>query len=169
MYFNRCTTPEEAKAEYHRLALLHHPDRGGDLRTMQDINAQYAAWCASYARSSEYTRQRQAHAEGKKTCADYHNIDEVAEVLRAKIEAALNLGLTVELCGLWVWVTGDTRPHKEELKSLAFKWAPHKEAWYFAGVPSFNRKEKTLDEIRSLYGSQTFTRKDDENAQPLPA
>lgn len=34
--------PEVVKAAYKALAQLHHPDRGGDLRQMQNINAAYS-------------------------------------------------------------------------------------------------------------------------------
>lgn len=40
-YFTACTTLEELKAEYRRLALLHHPDVGGDEEAMKAINAEY--------------------------------------------------------------------------------------------------------------------------------
>jgi hypothetical protein len=172
-YFSNCHTQEEAKAEYRRLALIHHPDRGGDLRTMQDINAQYAAFIATHAKTTERQRQAEAHAAGKKTAADYHDLDEVAEVLRVKIEAALNIpGIEVELCGLWIWLTGETKAHREEIKSIGgFRFSPDKCAWYFAAVPSFNRQKRTLDEIRQMHGSRVFSRseREEEARQPLPA
>ena len=40
-YFNNCNTLDELKKEYRRLAMIHHPDRGGDLETMKTINAEY--------------------------------------------------------------------------------------------------------------------------------
>ena len=40
-YIKDVTTLEELKQEYKRLALLHHPDIGGDTATMQAINAEY--------------------------------------------------------------------------------------------------------------------------------
>ncbi len=166
-YFETCNTLEEAKTLYKSLARQNHPDIGGDLRTMQEINSQYAEFCANFAKGDGYERQRQAHSEGKKSAADFHNLDEVAEVLRVKIEFALNLdGVEVELMGFWVWLTGNTKAHKEAIKENQ-GWAKHKEAWFFAGVPSFNRKEKSLDEIRSLHGSQRFTRaqREEETAQ----
>jgi len=46
----------------------------------------------------------------------------------------------------------------EAIKAEGFRWAHEKEAWYFAGVPSFNRQKRTLDEIRNMHGSQRFTR-----------
>ena len=169
-YFRNCQTLDEAKSLYKTLARQHHPDLGGDTRTMQDINAQYARLLATHAHTSERARQQQAHTEGRKTAADYHNLDDVIEALRIKIEAALNLGLEAELCGLWIWLSGDTRPVKEELKSLGFRWAPDKQLWYYPGVPTFNRTRRTMDEIRNMHGSQVFTRSDrrEEDATPQP-
>lgn len=170
-YFSNCKTLEEAKTLYHKLALENHPDMGGNLETMQEINSEYATFCATFANTNARKRQTEAHAAGKKSAADYHDLDEVAEVLRQKIEAVLNLGLDVELCGLWLWVTGDTKPHREALgkDGLGFKWASEKKAWYFAGVPSFNRQKITLDEIRNAYGSQTFHAEKPETAGALTA
>ena len=37
MFFERCRTLAELKAEYKRLAMLHHPDMGGDLETMKAV------------------------------------------------------------------------------------------------------------------------------------
>jgi hypothetical protein len=163
-YFDTCNSLDEAKTLYKSLARLNHPDMGGDLRTMQEINAQFAEFCATFARNEGRERMNAAHAEGRKSAGDYHDLDEVAEALRVKIEFALNLaGVEVELMGFWVWLTGNTRQYKEEIKAQGFKWAHHKQAWYFAGVPSFNRHEKTLDEIRSTYGSQKFTKRQDED------
>lgn len=42
-YFSGCKSLDELKKEYRRLALLHHPDMGGDAVTMQTINAEYDA------------------------------------------------------------------------------------------------------------------------------
>ena len=33
--------------------------------------------------------------------------------------------------GCCIWVKGDTKPHREELKSFGLKWAPKKQAWYW--------------------------------------
>lgn len=42
-YFTTCTTLDELKKEFRRLAMLHHPDHGGDTETMKAINAEYDA------------------------------------------------------------------------------------------------------------------------------
>ncbi len=153
-------TREEMKQQYRNLCFKHHPDKGGDTRTMQEINAEWALIQAREAYTEASDRQQKAHAEGKKSAGDYHDLNEVESTLREKIEFALNLdGVDVELMGLWVWLTGNTKAHKEAIKENGgWKWSQNKTAWYFAGVPTFNRKKTTLDEIRNAYGSQSFSK-----------
>ena len=43
-FFANCATLDELKKEYRRLAMIHHPDHGGDTATMQAINAEYDAF-----------------------------------------------------------------------------------------------------------------------------
>lgn len=42
-YFANCTTLDTLTKERNRLAKLYHPDLGGDVRVMQEINAQFEA------------------------------------------------------------------------------------------------------------------------------
>lgn len=41
-YFSNCRSLDELKAEYRRLTLKHHPDVGGDVETMKEINTEHA-------------------------------------------------------------------------------------------------------------------------------
>jgi curved DNA-binding protein CbpA len=43
--------PELIKAAYRCLAMIHHPDRGGDTEAMQRINSAYAGLSAKLARA----------------------------------------------------------------------------------------------------------------------
>ena len=165
-YFTECQTLEEGKKKYRALCFEHHPDKGGDVRTMQEINNQWAKFQTEHAKDEARARQKQAHSENRKSAADFHDLDQVGEHIEAVINFALNLdGVEVELMGLWVWLTGNTKAHKETIKAWnkthpeeRLKFSGKKVAWYFAGVPTFNRKDTTLDEIRNTYGSQKFTR-----------
>lgn len=40
-YFAQCKNLEELKKEFRRLAMIHHPDRCGDVETMKEINNEY--------------------------------------------------------------------------------------------------------------------------------
>lgn len=57
-------------------------------------------------------------------------IDEKIAQDRLKLEK-LN-GLIIELIGTWLWVSGNTKENKEELKAMRFKWSHNRIAWYKA-------------------------------------
>ena len=77
------------------------------------------------------------------------------------VNAALNAihgleGLIIEICGAWLWVTGETRSYSKILKEAGFFWASKKKAWYFRpeGFKSRSKGSASLDQIRDKYGSQ---------------
>jgi curved DNA-binding protein CbpA len=174
-YFENCTSLDEARSLYRKLAKENHPDYGGDTATMQEINRQWTLYQVTGAKTEARQRQQRAHAEGKKSAADFHDLDELGELLRVKVEALLNISpdLIVEVCGLWIWVTGDTKTHHAAIKAIeGMRYAHEKQAWYYAAVPSYNRTKRTLDEIRNMHGSSTFSRqprRDEEQAEKLHA
>lgn len=150
MFFDHCATLAEIKALYRELAQKHHPDHGGDTATMQQVNAAYTEAVKHFSRygSMPKTERKQAADRRRST----------KEVERA-IDAIKDLpGLTIELVGLWVWVSGNTYPHREILKANSYKWAPKKKMWYFAGIPicKFGHSEMRIDDIRNKYGSETI-------------
>jgi hypothetical protein len=57
-----------------------------------------------------------------------------------------------KIVGLWLWVSGDTKPIKSGLKEAGFRWSPNKEKWYFAGRPSISRKHHSYEEIVEMHG-----------------
>ena len=143
-YFAHCTTLEELKKEYRRLAKIHHPDVGGDTETMKAINAEYDAAVESMAGNASHKDNQRAKQE-----------DNAA--FRAVIASLIKLdALVIELCGTWIWVTGETYRHKEALKAAGCRWAKNKGAWYWHSPEDacHNRKKLTLAEIRALHGSE---------------
>ena len=48
--------------------------------------------------------------------------------------------VTVEESGSWLWISGDTRPHKEELKALGCRWSKKRSAWYWKPANGNNVK-----------------------------
>ena len=95
--------------------------------------------------------------------SDY--VQQVEESPAEKVQRAFEAikefaGITVELCGAWLWVTGDTYPHREEFKLAGFKFSRQKAAWYFAGVPCASKQSHSFGYIRKKYGRRLI--KDDE-------
>ncbi len=144
-YFNDCNTIEEVKGQYKKLAKEHHPDCGGDTATMQAINTEYAFVCAKILSGENLTAEE---------------VDEeirLSEEYRKVIEQIINLaGITIEVVGNWIWVTGNTFPVRKELKTAGLFFASKKVAWYYR-AEEYKTKggKKTLDEIREKYGSET--------------
>ena len=67
--------------------------------------------------------------------------------------------LKIELIGTWVWVSGDTKPVKEELKKLGFSWHSKKVCWYLAlsGKYRPNRRASSNKmDIKRKYGVTTI-------------
>lgn len=63
-WFRNCLTYEQGRAVYRKLAQEHHPDRGGDLLTMQEINAQWTRFKKS-SRPSPGARPQRPSPPGR--------------------------------------------------------------------------------------------------------
>lgn len=101
-YFVNCKNLDELKKAYKAAAMKNHPDMGGDTATMQAINAEYEARFEVLKRS----QNEQAAAD---TTGRTHATTESAGDFIAIISALLKLdGITVELCGRWLWIGGET-------------------------------------------------------------
>lgn len=157
-YFNQCNTLDEVKATYKKLAMENHPDRGGDTATMQAINAEYAFASARILKGANLS-QEETEQEIR-----------FSEEYRRVIEQLANLPMiTIELVGLWIWVTGDTYPHRAALKNAGLFFASKKQAWYYRSEEYKVTKggKKTLDEIRSKYGSEIINRQQQQQRRAL--
>ena len=65
-------------------------------------------------------------------------------------------GVIFEVAGNWIWISGDTKAHKDAIKALGCKWASKKQMWFYRPdeyKASRNRKEHSIDEIREMYGT----------------
>lgn len=151
-WFKNPETLEDLKKQYKRLALKHHPDLGGNTQEMQEINTEYEVL---------FVRLKDTHknAEGEFYQSRTATTETASEFMDI-IEKLIHMdGIEIEVCGSWVWVTGNTKPHKEALKALAFRWSINKSAWYFHRDKYRKRGKKslTLDEIRGFYGSEKIS------------
>jgi curved DNA-binding protein CbpA len=140
-YFYNCHTLEEVKRRYKELAMLHHPDKGGNTATMQDINNEY-----------EEIRKNPLFDFAKQSEEDQEEFIRYPEIINQVIVLD---GLIIELIGNWIWVSGNTYLHRGRLKEIGFFFAPKKVMWYFrpADYKSSNRSPKTIESIRLKYGS----------------
>jgi len=144
-------TPEIVKRAYHKACSQYHPDRNpAGTEMMKAVNAAYQA-IKDITKNIEIDEAAQSYGED----------------LNEAINAIIHLDLTLEICGAWVWVRGDTKTYKTQLKEAGYKWAPKKKSWYFrpADYKSRSRGKYSMDEIREKFGTDTVARKPQQNIQ----
>lgn len=142
-YFEGLHTEQEIKNKWRELCKRHHPDLGGDPEIMKQVNAQYEARLRDCYRH-EYTDEQTE----EKINIDKDIAEKAAEIIGLE-------GLIVELCGRWLWVTGNTYQHRLILKCKQFKFASKKVAWFWhrEGDTPRRHKEYSLDDIRAKHGA----------------
>ena len=94
-YFVNISTLEELRKEYRRLAKANHPDMGGSAEEMKVINIEYEM-CFKILENAD------TPTNGKK-----YNKEEDA-MIRDIINVIIHLNIEIEVCGSWIWVSGNT-------------------------------------------------------------
>jgi hypothetical protein len=145
-WFKDIRTLDELRTMYRKLALLHHPDKGGSTSDMQEINNEYDIL------SRRLINGNVTFSEGRKKWEHF-----MSEEIKAKLNEIIFLEeVQIEIIGSWIWITGNTKAVKEELKLRGFKFSPNKTAWYWqsGNYRKMNGKQFTMDEIRAMWGSE---------------
>lgn len=147
-YFKNVETLEELRREYKRLVKENHPDNGGSNEAIKIINV-------------EYDELFKVLKNNDKTEHTKYNMSE-DEMLRNVINSIINLNIDIEICGSWIWVSGNTYGCKTELKQNGFRWASKKKMWYWHSTEEKVRGngKTTIDDIRNKYGSQVMKESD---------
>lgn len=139
-------TVAELRTAYKELLKIHHPDNGGEVSDMQEINSEYDALYSILSKENSADGQSYTQEEN--------------EQFKAILNEISGFNMTVEVIGSWIWAF-DSYPYKDKLKALNFKWCSRKKAWAWHGE-SYRRhhgKEMSLDSIRQKYGSDVINRK----------
>ena len=137
-------TLSDIKLIYRKLASANHPDKGGNTETMQLINTAFAELCKYF--ETNQTLDINQEQETAPTF-DFSFLDTLKTLH----------GVIIEVCGYWVWLSGNTYPYKETISGLGFKFSGAKKMWYWSptiNVSNYRRGSKSMKQIRKDYGSK---------------
>jgi len=155
-YFSGCIKVSAIKARYRELVKLHHPDLGGDEEVMKAINAEY------HQRLKAADGTQETRGDSK---SEYRYNQATEEAIASKLAEMLARkwpGIEIELIGTWLWLSGDTKAVKDDLKALGCTWHSLKKVWYYTADKRRRfRSNQSMDNIRMKYGSRTFYGGDD--------
>ena len=140
------STQAEIKKAFKAASLKFHPDRNpAGAQMMIAINAAYDA-----------LKNLGENVEAKSDFTQNNYAEELNEVLNSLLVLE---GLILEVCGNWIWISGDTKQHKKALGKDGLKcfWSNPKKMWYYrpAEYKSSSRKSTDINDIRAKYGSTT--------------
>ena len=141
-WFKNVATIEQARKMYRELLKQHHPDNGGNVADMQEINSEYDALFAILSKEKQSDGESYSHEEN--------------EQFKAIMNAIIGFNITIEVIGSWIWCF-DCYSYKDQLKALGFIWCSKKKAWtwHSGEYRRHHKKEIPLNDIRAKYGSQT--------------
>jgi hypothetical protein len=149
-YFKECKTLEDVKKAFRILAKLYHPDmKTGDTEKFKAINNEYEE-AFEYFKNDYNNKAENKNKQNKETPEEFREIINV--LIRLE-------GLEIEICGTWLWLSGNTYKYRDVIKSLKFKWSNSKKEWYFYnGIDEMLkiRGSRTMEEIREKYGSEIY-------------
>lgn len=142
---NAFTTIDDIKAQYRKLAIANHPDMGGSVEAMAEINAEYMELCRRYGNVHKAANGSTYEKETEEKPSDFIAI----------IDALIRMGVDFEIVGTFVWISGNTYAHKDELKEMGCKWSSERRMWYLAPKDwKAKRRNMSFDEIKDVYGVQ---------------
>lgn len=156
-HFNNIETLEDLKKQYKKLAFANHPDRGGNVEVMKAINSEYDELFAKYKDVHKNKDGKTYTKENTETVNEFKGI----------IEKLIKLhGIDIEIIGCFIWVSGETKPHKDAFKKMGFRWHSSKKCWYKspAGYRKKSKKSYSMEEVRDMFGARASYSTENENA-----
>lgn len=145
-FFDGIKTKKELVKAFRLLAKRLHPDAGGDAEGFKAMKAEFDRLLKILPDDSVEAQEKATEGLKRDIPAD----------LAIVLEKVIHLGgIEIEICGSWIWVSGNTYPVKDQIKAAGFKFSNNKKMWYWhAGEYHRRGRKMSIEEIRELHGSQ---------------
>ena len=155
-YFTECKTAEELKKAYRKAAVKLHPDNGGSEEA-------FKAMQADYEKAFERLKDIHTNAAGETYTSKESTTETAADFMEAINKVIHMEGVTIEIIGSWVWLTGNTLIYKDEIKAAGYFWSKSKRAWYYNGSTKKTRRRGrySMNGLRQAWGSEVVKTKEE--------
>ena len=159
-YFEDCNNVGEIKKRFHALMFENHPDRHGPEVREQQNNITAAIIAVYHELLSAANGTQSKGTDGRTHTYSYNRANEAAVIAKIQQLLALRLsGVQIQLIGLWIWVTGDTKPVRAQLKEASMRWHSKRLCWYwkpYSGRRTRYNKRASLRDLADTYGSKQY-------------
>lgn len=150
-WFKEINTLDGLRKLYKKLVVKHHPDNGGSEDIIKEINAEYDILFQKMKYDFEQKAAYSNTTDKQKQSYDWQRDAQIRDII---IQLSRFKDITVEIIGVWIWVS-NCYEYRKELKALGFHWASLKQMWYihFDDYHKFGSKPASMSYIRAKYGS----------------
>ena len=163
-YFKNVETVEALKRLYKKLVFEFHPDRNKQNDTtaiMQDINSEYDYL---FKKVKDIHEGIDKDTKQKTTYTAKVPTSEAPDDFRNILYALIKIeNIIVELCGRWLWISGETKACKDILKTLGCRYNANKQmwSWHYPEDSTFKKhKVRSMKYIREVYGSTEYEKEE---------
>jgi len=155
--FEQCLNVNEVKHRYRQLCFICHPDTGGDTAKMQGLNRLYLEALQRFDNSTTKDDQGKDHTYHYNRETEQDIMDKINELLRLKMK-----DVRILLVGYWIWISGNTKDYKDDLKDLKCRWHAKRFMWYWHGKSYRHRYSKaSFTQIALNYGYREFKEREE--------
>lgn len=154
-WFKGVKTQREAKSLYHKLCRQYHPDISGKDTTaeMQEINTEFERVFDTLPKDSN----TKTGAEAPKTEAHNNGNETTKQTAQRFMKIIQRLvkceGLTIEIVGSWIWLSGDTYKYLRVIKQMGFLYSSKHKKYYLSDGETSRRGSKySFEQICDRYG-----------------
>ena len=153
-YFQSVKTLDEAKKLFKELAIKLHPDK----------NPNDESATANFQQMLNEFQSFKPTTEKFKGEADQWDGRTYSELI---IQLMQIEGISITVCGSWIWLEGDTKPVKDQIKAvktgdtMKCGFSGNKSQWYFSpkGYRKKSKKAHSFDDIKSYFGAEKVSNK----------
>lgn len=158
-------TMDEVRSEFRRLCLKLHPDKNPKEQAehytelFKEMTAEYEIFLEWFIPKANAYNEQKAKQENKDYWTTF-TFEQESEIGKMIVKLMQFKGIIIDVCGTWLWLSGDTKPYKDRLgkNGLGFKWANQKQKWHWTPYEWKKKNHKVLpmEKIYELYGKYTI-------------